>query len=32
MIENRKEHDIIKSDLKIKGDQKPGSLCRRSPY
>jgi len=26
MIENRKDRGIIKSDFKIKGDQKPGSL------
>jgi len=27
MIENRKDRGIIKSDFKINGDQKPGSLC-----
>jgi len=26
MLENRKDHGIIKSDFKINGDQKPGSL------
>jgi len=29
MIENRKDCGIIKSDFKIKGNQKPGSLCTR---
>jgi len=29
MIENRKDRGIIKSDFKIKGDQKPGSLWGR---
>jgi len=29
MIENRKDRGIIKSDFKIKGDQKLGFLC---PY